>query len=83
MGARDKRSQNENMGAKSEPGTARLYHILVENAMGAGDKTWVQNRSRADLLSFLKVVQKYAHITGLTPEIMHELIGKIIVHAPL
>ena len=27
-------------------------------------------------------VQKYEHITELTPEIMHELIKKIIVHTP-
>ena len=31
---------------------------------------------------FIKVVQKYEHITELSPEIMHELIEKIIVHAP-
>ena len=36
----------------------------------------------ADVNSFIKVVQKYEHITELTPEIMHELIEKIIVHAP-
>lgn len=36
----------------------------------------------ADVNSFIKVVQKYEHITDLTPEIMHELIEKIIVHAP-
>ena len=36
----------------------------------------------ADINSFIKVVQKYEHITELTPEIMHELIEKIIVHAP-
>lgn len=26
--------------------------------------------------------QKYEHITELTPEIMHEMIEKIVVHAP-
>ena len=30
--------------------------------------------------AFLKVVHKYEHIDKLTPEIMHELIEKIIVH---
>ena len=35
-----------------------------------------------DVNSFIKVVQKYEDITELTPEIMHELIEKIIVHAP-
>ncbi len=28
------------------------------------------------------MIQKYEHITELTPEIMHELIEKIVVHAP-
>ena len=36
----------------------------------------------ADVSSFIKVVQKYEHITELTPEIMHELIEKIVVYAP-
>ena len=33
----------------------------------------------ADVNSFIMVVQKYEHITELTPEIMHELIEKIVV----
>ena len=36
----------------------------------------------SDVKSFLTAVQKYEHITTLTPEIMHELIEKIIIHAP-
>jgi hypothetical protein len=36
----------------------------------------------ADVTAFIEVVQKYEHITELTPEIMHELIEKIVVHAP-
>ena len=36
----------------------------------------------ADVNSFIKVVQKYEHITELTPEILHELIEKIVVYAP-
>ncbi len=36
----------------------------------------------ADVTAFIKVVQKYERITELTPEIMHELIEKIVVHAP-
>jgi DNA invertase Pin-like site-specific DNA recombinase len=35
-----------------------------------------------DVSSFIRVVQKYEHITELTPEIMHELIEKIVVYAP-
>ena len=36
----------------------------------------------SDVTAFVKLVQKYEHITELTPEIMHELIEKIIVYAP-
>ena len=36
----------------------------------------------ADVNSFIKVVQKYEHITEITPKIMHELIDRIEIHAP-
>ncbi len=34
----------------------------------------------SDVTAFLKVVHKYEHIETLTPEIMHELVEKIVVH---
>ncbi len=39
-------------------------------------------KKSADVTAFIKVVQKYERITELTPEIMHELIEKIVVYAP-
>ncbi|WP_028509527.1 recombinase family protein [Ruminococcus sp. NK3A76] len=36
----------------------------------------------SDVTAFIRAVQKYEHITELTPEIMHELIEKIVVHTP-
>lgn len=36
----------------------------------------------ADAAQFVKAVRKYTEITEVTPEIMHELIEKIVVHAP-
>ena len=36
----------------------------------------------ADVTAFIQAVHKYEHITELTPEIMHELINKIVVHVP-
>lgn len=36
----------------------------------------------ADTEQFIKAVRKYTEITELTPEIMHDLIEKIVVHAP-
>ncbi|MGN0613798.1 MAG: recombinase family protein [Porcipelethomonas sp.] len=35
-----------------------------------------------DITAFIKVVRKYEYITELTPELMHELIERIVVHAP-
>lgn len=37
-------------------------------------------KKSSDVTAFLKIVRKYEHITRLTPEIMHELIEKIVVH---
>lgn len=34
------------------------------------------------MLRFVSIVRKYEEITELTPEIMHEMIEKVIVHAP-
>lgn len=36
----------------------------------------------SDVTSFVSIVRKYEYITELTPEIMHELIEKIVVHNP-
>ena len=50
--------------------------------------TWAEQNSLGSFLICglvclaLTVVQKYEHITELTPEIMHELIEKIVVYAP-
>lgn len=37
---------------------------------------------QSNTTQFINVVRKYSDITKLTPEIMHELIEKIVVHAP-
>lgn len=37
-------------------------------------------KKSSDVTAFLEIVRKYEHITKLTPEIMHELIEKIVVH---
>ena len=41
-----------------------------------------QMQKSADVSKFLDVVHKYTFITELTPEIMHELIDRIVVYAP-
>jgi len=39
-------------------------------------------KKTSDVTQFIRLVQKYEEITELTPEILHELIEKIVVHAP-
>ena len=36
----------------------------------------------SDISNFIQLVRKYTYIEELTPEIMHELVEKIVVHAP-
>ena len=52
--------------------TVSELSVLIETA----------EQKSADVTAFIKVVRKYEQITELTPEIMHELIEKIVVHAP-
>ncbi len=42
----------------------------------------VKEQKSADTSQFLEIVRKYTEITELTPEIMHELIERIVVHDP-
>lgn len=42
----------------------------------------VKEQKSADTSQFFEIVRKYTEITELTPEIMHGLIERIIVHAP-
>ena len=46
-------------------------------------KFYVDNGfSGTNFSDFIQLVRKYTHISVLTPEIMHELVEKIVVHAP-
>lgn len=42
----------------------------------------VKEQKSADASQFLEIIWKYTEITELTPEIMHELIERIVVHSP-
>ncbi len=44
--------------------------------------TEVKEQKSADTSQFLEIVWKYTEIVELTPEIMHDLIEKIVVHSP-
>ncbi|MBQ8965432.1 recombinase family protein, partial [Ruminococcus sp.] len=41
-----------------------------------------KEQKKNDVMNFVGIVKKYEEFTELTPEIMHELIDKIVVHAP-
>lgn len=41
-----------------------------------------KEQKATDTEQFIAVVRKYSEIKKLTPEIMHEFIEKIVVHAP-
>ena len=55
---------------------------LRETEVELTDFIETAEQKSADVTAFIQVVQKYEHITELTPEIMHEMIEKIVVHAP-
>lgn len=42
----------------------------------------IAEQKSANVTAFIKAVRRYKHITELTPEIMHELIEKIVIHVP-
>lgn len=66
------------MSAGYEDGQKKLKATVVELTIYI--KT--SEQKSADVTAFIKGVQKYEYITELTPEIMQELIEKIVVHAP-
>lgn len=41
-----------------------------------------EERQSINVDRFLSIVKKYTHLTELTPEILHEFVDKILVHAP-
>ena len=41
-----------------------------------------KDQKKKDVKSFVEIVKKFEDFTELTPEIMHELIDRIVVHAP-
>lgn len=41
-----------------------------------------KEQKSSDTSQFLEIIRKYTEITELTPEIMHELVEKIVVYAP-
>ena len=55
---------------------------LKADALKLSETISRKEQKKDDVMSFVNIVKKYEEFTELTPEIMHELIEKIIVHTP-
>lgn len=55
---------------------------LKEDSAALTSLIEAKEQKTEDISRFVALVRKYEHITELTPEIMHELIERIEVHAP-
>lgn len=61
----------ENEQAELKVKISELSAVIEEN-----------EQKSADTSQFWEIIRKYSEVTELTPEIMHELIERIVVHAP-
>ena len=57
-------------------------HLDVYKRQSLEKELQKEEKQSVDVKQFLSVVRKYTNLTELTPEIVHEFIDKIIVHAP-
>ena len=55
---------------------------LKADASKLSDTISHKEQKKNDVMNFAGIVKKYEEFTELTPEIMHELIDRIVVHAP-
>ncbi|MBQ3161953.1 MAG: recombinase family protein [Oscillospiraceae bacterium] len=55
---------------------------LMLNVSALTEFIEMKEQKSADITQFIDIVKKYTEISVLTPEIMHELIERIEVHAP-
>ena len=73
--------------------SARILKETMEKALAEMERSQRKERHHApakqkeekqtvNVDRFLAVVKKYTNLTELTPEILHEFIDKILVHAP-
>ena len=63
-------------GYEDEQRTLQAEADIIQNELQKEEKKSV------DVKRFLAVVKKYTDLTELTPEILHEFVDRIIVHAP-
>lgn len=67
---------------KLSKGYEEEQHTLQEEQTFLEKELQKEEKQSVDVKQFLSVVRKYTNLTELTPEIVHEFIDKIIVHAP-
>lgn len=68
----------DKMSAAYEAEQAELSKVISEYSSALAEKAnQTQNAKK-----FLNIAKKYTQITKLTPQILHEFINKIVVHAP-
>ena len=67
---------------KLSRGYEEEQHTLQEEQTSLEKELQKEEKQSVDVKQFLSVVRKYTNLTELTPEIVHEFIDKIIVHAP-
>lgn len=72
----DERFMKMSKGYEDEQHTLQAEADIIQNELQQEEKKSV------DVKRFLDVVKKYTDLTELTPEILHEFVDRIIVHAP-
>lgn len=72
----DERFMKMSKGYEDEQRTLQAEADIIQNELQQEEKKSV------DVKRFLDVVKKYTDLTELTPEILHEFVDRIIVHAP-
>ncbi len=72
----DERFIKMSKGYEDEQRTLQTEADIIQNELQQEEKKSV------DVKRFLAVVKKYTDLTELTPEILHEFVDRIIVHAP-
>lgn len=72
----DERFMKMSKGYEGEQRTLQAEADIIQNELQQ------EERKSVDVKRFLDVVKKYTDLTDLTPEILHEFVDRIIVHAP-
>lgn len=70
------------MQVRNKAGERTIHHRLKQTVSEPQKFIEETEQKTSDISNFIRLVRKYTYIEEFTPEIMHELVEKIIVHAP-